>query len=176
MSDTIDLATLTLQVSALPGLDPTGLRAWWRPTWRPPVEGECRAVGLTDAAVSILGDGQPPLEVPLEHAFIGADNAATRERLAQWLAEREGWDEPGALTWAATPRHDATGQPDGGHWSLYDSAGRALHYSGDGREGAAVSAIASVDVHDARLLPDGSRYADALALATVAWALGQVAP
>ncbi len=169
-----DLAHLRVPLSALPGLDPVGLRLR---------AGEGAMMAYDPAIyVALSGgvmvfdwshDGTPDLAM-LAHAFVCLDHPEGADRVARWLAARVrlevgctaplwsvcslGW---ASIGWALTQR-DAEGE-------TVCRTFASRYHGGDIDALAPISdATALASESGSRRLPDGSRYVDRLALALVA--------
>jgi hypothetical protein len=90
-------------------------------------------------------------------------DAATRDRVARWLAARVGLNTSGRCPWWFTLAPVAS-RPG---WGLAYGPHGSYETFGPGRE-TEVPALVGLNGADDRRLPDGSRYVDALALALVA--------
>lgn len=180
MSDPDDLSRLRLRLAELPGFDPVGLRV-------------TREDGLAGTAV---GDGFVVIRAPSMAfwqsgdpwapwaTFVTTADASTRDRVARWVAGRLGKDVgPSGPCWGAV-----SNGYEGGGWALLSRLGRGMSIFMDpdrlplaalpplvpGGESVwvGVPALATLDPRDDRLLPDGSRWVDAAALAEVARHVG----
>lgn len=160
---------LLIPLSALPGLDPVGLRD---------EDGRLILSGVGDAA------GQVPTLISVaEHhgsvlwrrVSIGLGDPATRDRVLRWLAARVGLPVGcGAPAWWRWT-------PDGGGWALADGTpfgvDRAVVYPWRADAIAVTdvgeqrwvtgTGVSNLDPTDDTRLTDGSRLVDALALAAV---------
>lgn len=136
-----DLARLRVPLSALPGLDPVGLRVYWS-SFSSVIVGPQDHDGLYpvhhEHGVGCLSEG-----------FLHLSDAATRDRCARYLAQRVEVDVGStAPNWG----------PDAFHRGLWWLVGPD---DGWHRE------VADLEAYDDRRLPDGSWWVDAAALAAV---------
>lgn len=148
MIPAFDTSRLRVPLSELPGIAP---------------EGES----------CLLATSQGVIRCTLDQAPVSIDFAepATRDRAARWLLATVGG------------RPQCTAPPwtwsDGGTWRLH---GGAMFWPRPPRGPApigdtwiTVSELQQLDVRDGRVLPDGSRYVEALALALVCAYVGRAA-
>lgn len=170
MSFTTDeLARLRIPLSALPGFDPVGLRAWW-----PYLETHVLATGpYGSSSIGLLVDTEVCLRsAGRQYLYVDLADASTADRLARWLAGRVGL-EVGCTAPGWFPKLG----PD--RWLLRTAHGarlfvRAIPDRVDGGDADhhwhSVPGLPSVSF--GCVLPDGSLYTDRLALALVAQHIG----
>jgi hypothetical protein len=158
-----ELAALRIELSALPGFDPVGLD----------VERSCCG--------HVIGDpyAGPPECCGDPDEWVSFIDASTRDRVARWLAGRvgltvgstaPGWWHQEAV-WVLAVRR--AGGVKGGSSARTFSGSPRWAASADGGKRRHVPTLGDLDPSDPRLLPDGSRYVNALALARVAVTVGK---
>jgi hypothetical protein len=154
-----DMARLRVRLDDLPGFDPVGLRVFHSRTSY--VDSLCITAGI---GVVPRERGLVLLDLPAT-VCLDLSDASTRDRVARWMAGRAVQPFPLGSTAPEVRLTDAMdGRP-------------LLRLVGAGRQAAvftsvALDGIADLDPKDPRLLPDGSRWVDAAALAEVARHVG----
>lgn len=158
-----EMAQLRVRLADLPGFDPEGLRVEYESE-------RILCVGLFDGAVLLDDegpDGERLAALP-EQCEVSTADARTRDALARWLAERVHTVQgqpfrvgSTAPAWAPVTAVGGFTVSDG--WSLI-AASTAYFDRG--------VYAPDLDSGDDRLLPDGSRWVDAAALAAVARHVG----
>jgi hypothetical protein len=156
---TEDMGRLRFGLAALDGFDPVGLTLGRGGEWA-----ACVAYGHSDGTVLLVrGAGTRHVVTewwPLAGFEVDLADAATRDRVARWLAARVG------LEVGSTAPGWETGDIEPVEWVLVGTR-IGDHFTPD-----SVPALAAVDPDDRRRLADGSLYRDALALALVAVHVG----
>jgi hypothetical protein len=172
-----ELARLRVPLDKLPGLDAVGLTAYAMDLqWIVIGDGGCE--GLDILAWTL--DEQVP--VPREVMAISLADSATADRVARWCAGRVGLEV--GCTAPGWRSYSARADPPLAIW-LLGEPGDARVFANQPRRDPpltgwaysravenVVPALADLDPTDARLLPDGARWIDRLALALVATHLG----
>jgi len=163
----VSTTDLRIPLTALPGLDATGLSAWAADErWLVAGDGGHKGVDLIGWGLSDVA--------PMPRAIVALDlaDASTRDRVARWAARRVGlevgstapaWFHCGYSVWAlaahlVSRRFSPTRLPE--------SAPQVVGVNHQ------LPSLWSVDPTDDTRLPDGSRLVDAVALARVAVHLG----
>lgn len=156
-----EMERLRVRLADLPGFDPVGLVVQY--------EGDERllCVGQFDGGVLLDDegpDGEQLAALP-EQCEVSTADARTRDALARWVAGRIGRSvgsiAPGWVMhrqrWELSTDGDDTNTYFGVDWERPD---------------VVVPTLGDLDPRDPRLLPDGSRWVDAAALAAVARHVG----
>lgn len=165
---TPDIVELRVPLPSLPGLDPVGLVVWHAvdQTFESGLcfENESRTAGRWLALNIRVRGGKGTSYFRAENGIVDLADAATRDRVARWVADRVefevGSTAPG---WGFV---DTDWGFDMRGWLMgWRRQGEPVWWPADGF-------LAGADPNDDRLLPDGSKFVDALALARVAVHVG----
>jgi hypothetical protein len=169
-----ELARLRVSLAKLPGLNAAGLFCWDRG------ESGCCVLEVDNHWVRFAGDDLP--NVSTGSVDLDLSDSATADRVARWCAGRVGLEV--GCTAPGWRSYSARADPPLAIW-LLGEPGDARVFANQPRRDPpltgwaysravenVVPTLADLDPTDARLLPDGARWIDRLALALVATHLG----